>query len=380
MMNYEATVLRDEHREAYAKFKELLWGIKTTAQGESLLPPSYKNPYEHQSPSPSTIILLMEDRVVGHLAGAIPCRIWCNGRESAMHWLTGLHVLPEVRGRGLAKLLILKMMELHPVLTGVLVVEASRKSFLRLGWHFDWTIPEFVKILNSHSFLNKFTGQGLRNVPRMLQKASSGLHGASRRVLSPVVAAANSIYQGIWRVGRGRSSLEIDQVDAFGVGVDELWLRNRYQLTCAQVRQSAYLNWCFNADRHWIKLQCTIGGKVIGYAVVSIRSFDDKAFHGMTLASVIDLFWDFEYPEAARALLWFSEDLGRQRRADAILCSGTDARARWAAVRSGFIRIPSTLWCGYYSADPAVQFPMRAREWFANRGDADAAGSLGPKE
>lgn len=296
-----------------------------------------------------------------------------------MHWLSGFHLLPETRGRGLAKVLLQKMMEVHPILSANPVIEASRRSFVAAGFRADWAIPEYVKLLDVRGFVDRFTGQGLRNVPPALQWAGGRLHGAARGAAGVILDAANATYQRVWHIGKGEPALAVERVEAFDGAVDDLWIRIRPRLICAQVRRSAYLNWLFPADGGWIKLQCRSEGVVLGYAVVAIRTFEDwQALKGVTVASIIDFIWDFERPAAARALLRAGEELARQHRAHALLTSGTDLRARRALVREGFVRIPATVWLAFYSRDPAVRFSAASRDWYANRGDDEPAGSLGP--
>jgi len=91
------------------------------------------------------------------------------------------------------------------------------------------------------------------------------------------------------------------------------------------------------------------------------------------------MFWDLERDGVARGILASIADVAQDRGAHVLLCSGTDARMQHAAAHSGFLPIPSTVWYGYYSGNAEVRLPAAPGEWFANRGDADAAGSLSPR-
>jgi GNAT superfamily N-acetyltransferase len=376
-MDIEVMLVGDEHGAALAEFTREVWGPEPKSTGGDSAVGVLTNPYERESPSRSAIAVT-GGRVIGHVTST-PCRVWCGGEEVVMHWCSGLHVFPEARGRGLAKLLVSKLMEVNPALYGVLVVEASRRANQSIGWTVDWKIPEYVKILDARGFIDRFTGRGLTSVPRAIRWAAPHVHGAARAVSGTVLAAANTAYQTAWRLGPAVPRLEVQQVGLFDLSIDELWVRNRSQLSCAQVRRSAYLNWAFRTDRGWMKLCCSAGGAALGYAIVAIRTFDEsQALRGLTVATVVDLFWDFGRPEAARSLLGAAEDLAKEKGAQAVLGSGTDVRARRAFQRSGFIRIPGTAWYGFYSSNPAIRFPPKAQDWYANRGDADAAGSLGP--
>jgi hypothetical protein len=270
------------------------------------------------------------------------------------------------------------MMEVNPVMIGVLVVEASRRGFRSCGWNFDWSIPEYVKLLDARGLLDRFTGAGLGNVPHVLQSVASRMGRRTRSVVGSFAGGLNFMYQGLLRLGRAAPDMAVATVGQFSIEVDALWERNVPYLKCAQARRSAYLNWRFPSEDGWIKTECRRGDAVVGYAVVSIRTLEAVGVQGVVAASVIDIFWDFQHPGAAAALLLNAECIGRERGAHIVLSSGTDSRARRAFLASGFIRIPGTAWYGYHSSDPAIAFPPASGDWYANRGDADAAGSLGP--
>lgn len=362
---------------AFRVFSAEVWGTDLTPAERVERGHAPRNPYEDPSPSCATV-LVDDGRVIGHIAST-PSKVWCKGEERYVHWCSGFHLLPEARGKGLAKLLIRRLMEMQPLLSGVVVVDASRRAFLSNGWQFDWKIPEFVKLLDAPGFLRVFEGAGFRNVPPLLQRLLAALGPSGRGALGHVLELPHAVYQGARRLLRAKLEVEIRRVDDLGVEVDALWERSRTHLSCAQVRESAYLNYMFPASRNWLKFEVRDQQRLVAYTVVSIASLSNwNGIRGVKLASVIDMFWDPTVDGLSEALLARMESEVRGRGAHVLTYSGTCAQARRTAIRCGFVPIPGTVWYGYHSGDPTFQFAERSTDWFANRGDADAAGSLGP--
>ncbi len=378
-MDAEVTLLDRSHRAAFADFSRVVWGVDVDAPEWTGLPGDARNPYEAASPSCSSI-LISDGRIIGHITST-PVKLWCDGHETFMHWLSGFHMLPETRGKGLAKLLIGRLMEERPVLSAVVVVEASRRSFLSNGWEFSWKIPEYVQLLDARAFISTFSGVGLRSVPPALQWVSRSLKSpVVRDALGVVGTFANAAYQSAWSVATRRADVEVRPTDHFDEEIDALWQRNRSRVRCAQARESAYLNFMFPAAGGWLKLRFLERGQLVGYAVLATARLDEwQGLHGITLATVVDMFWELDRDDVAQAILASAADIARARGAQVLLCSGTDRRMQKAATRSGLLPIPKTVWYGYHSGDTGVHLPVRPSDWFANRGDADAVGSLGPR-
>lgn len=376
-MTIHVTLLSPEHRDAFASFSREVWNADVDAPSWNGLPGDARNPYENIAPSRAAI-LLRGDRIVGHLTST-PAKLWCGERDSFIHWLSGFHVLPEVRGQGLAKLLVEELMKVHQLLSGVVVVEASRKSFLSCGWSFDWTIPEFAKLLRVRELASELSFDEVNAMPASLRRVGVRLGPSQVRAGAAIAAVGNAAYQRGLALTRATGVAEMIQPSEFGEEIDELWTRNRPRILCGQARESRYLNFMFPFRGGWRKIALKAGDRVLGYAVLAIRRLDNwKGFRKVTLATVIDCVWDFDRPEIARELLDAAETIARAEGAHALLASGTHPSFRSAAYRCGFLPIPGTVWYGYVNTGSPVTLPLSPSQWFANRGDADAAGSLGP--
>jgi len=337
-----------------------------------------ENPYGAEEGNPLAIVV-DGSRIAGRLS-AVPCRLWANGREYPMCWLSGLHVLPEYRGKGLAPLLPKLMIETYPLVTGFFVQEAPLRIYRKLGWTIAGRIPEYLKIIDARRFFRNFEAGNFdhlhgwkKDLARMLART-----GRAGGAILPSFLLRCSRGIGRLRAG-GKRPAPLTVVDEFDRRVDELWEKNKARIGCAQVRRAAYLNWRFSSRVGWIKVISEEDGVVRGYAILSIKQFaGDGRLRDMKVLSVIDVFWDCARPRVFGEMMDAIEEFARARAADMMLCSIHDAVARSTLKRRFYLRIPGTVYFGHHCARGDVALPPAMDGWFVTRGDADAAGSLAP--
>lgn len=377
----EARFLADEQTHAMVEFIRRVWDKDITVERflRGRAADLAENPYASDGGIPIAVVLDGE-KIVGRLS-AIPCRLWADGDEHRMYWLSGLHILAEARGKKLAPLLPKLMMDTYPIITGFFVQKAPLQIYRKLGWTIPGKIPEYMKILDARSFFDNFDPRRFAHTLGWRTKLASAICAAARMGGAFFPALLLKCHAMAWNArSQGRHPARVCAVDAFDRRIDRLWERNRTFIQCAQVRSSAYLNWRFKKEAHWIKVVSEAGDEIDAYAVVSVKRFsDDERLRGMTVLSVIDIFWDFVHPQAFLAMLRALESIARERGAAVMLCSIRNADAREMLRRSAFFRIPSTVYFGFHCAKEGLRVSPNFEDWFVTRGDADASGSLAPE-
>lgn len=376
----EVLLYSDAYLDSMVEFVRSVWDETITAEAFSnrRTADRKENPYAGEEGNPLAIAVEGK-RIVGRLS-AIPCRLWANGEEHPMCWLSGLHILPEFRGRKIAHLLPKLMMDNLPIVTGFFVQEAPLRIYTKLGWTVVGKIPEYLKIIDSRGFFRNFD---VANFDHML-----GRKRALARTLYRIGRTGNAslpsfLLRGYSMLLRARSGqnrpMDVSIVEDFDPRIDELWERNKPLIRHAQVRTSGYLNWHFRSGMGWIKVISEENGAINGYAILSAKKFSgDERLRDMKVLSIIDIFWNFDDPHVFTEMLRSIEGLARERGADLLLCSIHEPSAERMLKRSAFFRIPSTVYFAHHCSNAGLKLPAALDDWFITRGDADAAGSLAP--
>lgn len=376
----EVLFYNDAYLDSMVEFIRNVWDERITGEifSKRRAADQKENPYAGEEGIPIAIVV-DGNRIVGRLS-AIPCRLWSNDEEHPMCWLSGLHILPEFRGRRLAPLLPKLMTDNFSIVTGFFVQEAPLRIYNKLGWTIVGKIPEYIKILDVRSFFEKFD---IGHFDRMLgrKKELARILCATGRIggafLPSFLFGCYSTFQKMRSAGERPVNVEI--VENFDRRVDELWGRNKTFIKHAQVRTAAYLNWHFKSQVGWIKVISRKDDEINGYAILSIRKFsEDDSLRDMKVLSIIDIFWNLAQPHVFTGMVRSIENLARERGADVMLCSIHEASSGKMLKRSAFFKIPSTVYFGYHSSRAGLKLPAIFDDWFVTRGDADAAGNLAP--
>jgi len=267
-----------------------------------------------------------------------------------------------------------------PLITGFFVVEQQWKTHKKMGCTIVGKIPEYIKILDPNKFVQQIDLSQISQMPNSMKKLFRIFRIPIRicfcYFLWPLYKLI-SVFKSNSNFNSEAGVLKI--VSSFDHRVDKLWERSKKFISCAQVRNSAYINWQFSVDLGWTKAIYIKEDVVLGYAIISIKSFEkDHQLSGLRVLSIIDIFWDFSKKPVMNSMLELIKDYGKKNHADLILCSIADNFARKCLYKNFFFKIPSTVYFFYTVKDKSCGLSPKIADWFFTRGDADAAGSLGP--
>jgi len=361
----------DSNRDAelLRVFNEKVFGASSSSS-ENTAP---ANPRSYAGP---TVIALENGVIVGHLTST-RYDLWCEGQEIPAYWLSGFHVLPGLRGGGVGKKLVACMNEALPVLSAVVVVDASLKAFQANRWIYPGMIKESIHVAKPERLNRLFSPDRIeRFLPKPMKKHAQFW----ARALALPCSVAIKTYKGCFgisgKIASGRK-LDFQQVNTFDESVDQLWekVRNRFVLTHA--RRADYLNWMFPAEKNWRKAIHSKQGEVRSWVIYAVNDYTHGPLRGFKTLNVIDALWDLEAPDEASNVMNFILSLGNSADVDFILISGADWLGR-AARRTAFLPIPPTVHVGFWSGDKTETYTRLFKDSYITRGYADAAGNLGP--
>lgn len=150
-------------------------------------------------------------------------------------------------------------------------------------------------------------------------------------------------------------------------------------MKCAQIRSAAYLNWHFPANKGWRKLVITENGKLRAFAIVYEKKFEGThRLSGLRVTTLIDIFYDFYDPKTLQALLAFAEKDAISKNSDMMLASVTLKDAQKLLSKNAYLPFPKTVQFTCHTNNKNIQIASTMDRWYLTRGDADAAGALGP--
>ncbi len=379
MMDINIVKLNDNYLEKLVDFINIVWDKNATVHSftEKRNSDLHENPYGAEGGFP-IFLLLGNDQVVGNI-DATPCKLWANEKEYHMYWISGLHILPECRGKGVAKLLPEKVMEELPIVTGYFVLEAPYKIYKKLGWNILGKIPEYIKIVNPREFVYNLRCKELDSIPKYITAVFSN----KGSLFTAIIRSGIFLYKELFDLVSSSNAYsgKCRNVNEYDSRVDDLWERNKSKIKLAQVRKAKYLNWKFKAEEGWIKIVCEEKDAIDGYVILSCKQFkEDKRLGSMKVISIIDILWDFDKPYVFESIINHVEKIGHSQNIHVITYSINHSDARRMLLRKGYIKIPSTVYFQYYSKNKDVNLSNDMNDWYITRGDADAAGSLAPNE
>ena len=338
------------------------------------------NPYMKENGAP-VALLIDNNKVVGQ-CNSTPCKLWNGKQELIMFWNSGLHLSNECRGKGLGLALPQKMTERLPIVTGFFVVPQQLRTHQKLGYHIIGKIPDFMKLYKPYRFFLNINLDVIEQIPDLAKKIIQWNNNVIRIPLACCFAAAIKFYQLVRKITNSRGDnkrISFSFVDDFDSRIDQLWDMVKPSIHYAQVRNSAYMNWQFKADKGWKKIIMKENDKVLGFALVAVRKnkTNDK-FANMKIVSTIDLLWDFSRDDILNQYFEFIDTYAKYQDADMAFCSINHLTAKKQLKFSGYINIPDSVYFVVRSQRPEIKLSGRKEDWFFTRGDADAAGSLGP--
>lgn len=332
------------------------------------------NPY-YNGPS-LTAIAIRDGNIVGHVTSTAYA-LWVDGQVRKAHWLSGIHVLPEVRRMGIATKLAACITDALPLITGVLVVEPSRRAFVANDWIWPGKISDFMHIANPKAFLATLNSDRLsRFVPDKLLPVMSLALRLSRVPLSLGINCVHRVRGISPNMKQGGQSFK--SVIEFDSGVDELWESEKNAFKLTHVRNAEYLNWQFPQNKGYRKLVCHTPSDTTAFAIYNIKEYGERTpLAGLKALNVIDIFWRFGEPQTLHKIIRHLLFLGYHEKVDIIMISGNHPSMRKVLRRNSFIKMPSTVRVGFHSHNKTDNFAELFNSSYFTRGYADAAGTMG---
>ena len=208
--------------------------------------------------------------------------------------------------------------------------KALPRMLKALGWsHFP--VPFYFRVVHPGSFFRNM--QSIRS-------------SRARRLLADLAAATGAgalavrIAQAIPRRRAARvGPYAVEEVEAFSGWCDEVWERSRSSYAWIAVRDANALTTFYpESDRHFTRLRVTVGGRVLGWAVVAERRKSPQ-FGSMRVGSILDA---LALPEDAPAVVRAATEALEAREVDLIVSNQSHRAWCRALEASGFLKAPST--------------------------------------
>lgn len=306
------------------------------------------NPYIAPNNIPLWVVKERE-RIVGQLA-TIPVALKVGSEETRAIWILDFIVLPQYRGRGLGKRLVLASRQSYPTLITLGINEQSTAVFRSLNWVPLGGIHRYHRLL--------YPGDAFSEIARLVPLRS--LLNLCYAPFRPSDAQTSYTGKGVVR-----------ELTAFDNSFADLWQRACAQWPCAAVRSPRYLEWQF-ARQPGKKFEVRgifEEGRLMGCIVLFFRKGGPRGVPPK--AAITDLCYDANNsPQVVDELLKAALRLALERQAGSLVTDVLDPLVESRLRRLGFWRIKT-----------APQFMASTSEhqnliydksnWFLTRGDSD---------
>lgn len=367
-----------EHVEAMAEFFRQVWDPGATPQsvldGRRL--EAVQNPAAGGK-EPPTFLFLSGQRVIGYIS-TIPTRIYAGGVERPMHWMKGLMVLPEFRN-GPIGLLVAKEAVKH--LDGALsmaVALPARRIFTSLGFSDLGPIPNRLRILSAGRLLSRLDLEAVNlPVPSLVRR---GIRLLQRIKLAGLVGYPVTLAMRGWsRLSARDHGFTIQHgSDVASAELDGLWRRVREYFPAAAVRDGAYVAWKYGGEEAAEYRVITVRDRdsLIAFAAVRRpRDEGDARLKGLRIATLCDLIYPTNAPQAGLAALRGVERLAGELNADGILATASHADALKVLGRAAYLPVPGNVHLLVRQAK-STNLPESLSGWWLSRADGDSDGVL----
>lgn len=381
----ESGVVRMEarHAAAAAAFLAQVWDPAATAESllrarESAAEINTVSPGE----PPPTFLFLRGGQVIGYVT-TLPIRLVHEGRTRRAHWLNGLMVLPEFRNGPIGYVLLKEAVQHLPLAMALSVAAPARRLFEGLGFTDAGTLPNFIRVVNPRSFLEKLdlTALGISAVPQVAVRA---FEAARRANLTGLMADSFSLvdraYVAVRRDRRLRLARTIS--DAIGeVNTVKLWDDMRARLKLTPERDLHAWAYRYGHRRGGERTYFTVrvddpgSGELRAVGVLRRpRASTDPRLNGIRVATLADAMWVPGDDEALLALLGVTDTAARELGGDAVLCTASLPALTNRLPQAGYVPIGGNLHLLVrdVTADPGGPIPAQSTLWHLMRGDAHA--------
>lgn len=291
------------------------------------------------------------ERIVGQLA-TIPVALKVGTEETRAIWILDFIVLPQYRGQGLGKRLVLASRESYPTMITLGINEQSTAVFRSLKWVALGGVHRYHRLL--------YPGHAFREIARMgpLPKLVNLCYAPFR----PRDAQTRYTGGGVLR-----------EVTAFDASFADLWQRACAQWPCAVVRRPHYLEWQFfhQPGKKFEVRGLYEQGQLMGYVVLFFRKNGPSGLPPK--AAITDLCYDASRStQVVDELLKAALHLALEKQAGSLVTDVLDPLVESRLQRLGFWRMKA-----------APQFMASTSEhqdliydqsnWFLTRGDSDVS-------
>lgn len=307
-----------------------------------------ENPYAVQGDIPLWLVK-DSDEIVGHMA-TIPVKLKVGDDVRRAFWSIDFIILPEYRGRGLGKRLVLEARETYcQTMMELGHNEQSGAVFRRLKWVELGNINRYHKLL--------YPGDAIREISR----------------LTPLRHLANLIYTPFrpTRSALQQVSNELRVITEFDSSFDDLWIDASAEWNCAVVRDSRFLDWQYRKQpgKKFDVLGYYEGERLLGYVVLFFRKPELGGVSSK--AAITDICYSAtNSQDVIDALLQGALLLAVDRRAGGLVTDILDPLVEERLQHFGFWRIKKSP-PFMVRTDERQQLIYERKNWFLTRGDAD---------
>lgn len=292
-------------------------------------------------------ILRRNGQIIGQL-GTIPVQLKVGATYTKAIWILEFVILPEFRGQGLGKKLVLAAGEKYSTMITLGINEASTRVFTSLGW------KPMGRIHRYHKFLFAGSSVGISGQRSLLRE---GLN----RISFPLRASLER--------KNPKYTITCDRV--FGPELGQLSEQAFAQRCVAVRRDHKFLEWQFLRQPGKL-FDCIClyeEDRLVGYAILFFRAGRDGG--PPPKAAISDLVYDSRNQnEVIGALLNAALQLAIERKAGSLVTDVLDARAEARLKKLGFSRIKNSPPFMAVSSE----FPNQVHDpanWYLTRADAD---------
>jgi GNAT superfamily N-acetyltransferase len=285
--------------------------------------------------------------IIGQL-GTIPVELKVGAIYTKAIWILEFVIVPEFRGKGLGKKLVMAAGEKYRTMITLGINDASTRVFSSLGW------KPMGRIRRYHKFLFVGSSAGIPGRRSLLREGLNRISFPLRASLEP----KNPKY-----------TITCDRV--FGPELGQLWEQASAQWCVAVRRDQKFLEWQFlHQPRKLFDCICLHKeDRLVGYAVLFFRAGRDGG--PPPKAAISDLIYHSKnQDEVIDALLNAALQLAIERKAGSLVTDVLDARAEARLKKLGFSRIKNSPPFMAISSE----FPNQVHDpanWYLTRADAD---------
>jgi GNAT superfamily N-acetyltransferase len=291
------------------------------------------------------------DRIVGQLA-TIPVVVNVNEEEKPAIWVLDFVVLPEYRGKGLGKRLVLAALESYAVVMTLGINEASTAVFRSLKW-----VP-LEGLHRYHRLL--YPGDAFGEIARL--RPFRSMANLAYAPFRPRDAQMRYTGQGVIR-----------EITAFDEAFTDLWQRASKQWPCAVVRSPAFLEWQYRRQpgKKFEVLGLYEHDQLMGYVVVFFRKVEGSG--ALPKGAITDICYDASRSQqVVDELLKAAVRLALKRRAGSLVTDVLNPLVESRLQQFGFWRIKaSPQFMATTSEHPDLIY--NPGNWYLTRGDSDVS-------